>query len=95
MKKCPACGQESDRSELKCPACGNYYSKVLELIAEEEEYEEKKSFRGRCKRILNAENTKQELIKELTSIKANMTGKAKFTLIVIFVFVFALIISVL
>lgn len=95
MKKCPSCGHESDRSDMKCPACGAYYSKVIELIAQEEENEEKNSFSGRCRRILQAENARHALSNELKSGYANLTRKAKFTLFVIFVFIFALIVSVL
>lgn len=95
MKKCPSCGHESDSPGMKCPACGNYYSKIIELIAEEEENEEKNSFRGRCKRIFHAENVKQELLSELKSIKAGLSNKAKFTIFVVFVFIFALVVSVL
>ncbi|MGR9087391.1 MAG: hypothetical protein ACU841_10000 [Gammaproteobacteria bacterium] len=95
MKTCPTCGHQSGRSEMKCPVCGNYYSKILELIDEEEEKELKNSFRGRCRRIIASENIRQALTDELNSIKAGMTGKARFTLFVIFAFIFALILSVL
>jgi predicted ATP-dependent serine protease len=95
MKKCPSCGYESDRSEMKCPVCGAYYSKIIELIAEEEANEEKSSFRGRWRCIRKSENVRHELLNELKAMYANLTGKAKFTLFVIFIFVFALIVSVL
>lgn len=95
MKKCSSCGHESDSSEIKCPACGSYYSKIIELIAEEEENEEQNSFKGRCKRIFHAENVRDELINELISIKAGLSNKARFTIFVVFVFIFALVVSVL
>lgn len=94
MKKCPSCGHESESPEMKCPACGNYYSKVIELIAEEEENEEKNSFKGRCKRVFYSDNVKHELLTELRSILTDLSSKAKFTLFVVFVFVFALVVSV-
>lgn len=95
MKKCPSCGHESEIPEIKCPACGNYYSKIIELIDEEAENEEKHSFRGRCKRILDSGNIRQQLANELRAIVAGLSKKAKFTLFIIFVFIFALVVSVL
>jgi uncharacterized membrane protein YvbJ len=95
MNKCPSCGHERKDSDTKCPECGSYYSKIIELIAEEEANEEKHSFRGRCKRILNADDIKHELLVELDQVKAGLTKKAIFTIFVIIAFVFALVISVL
>lgn len=95
MKKCPACGHESDRSGMKCPVCGAYYSKIIQLIDEEEQKEERSSFRGRCRRILKSGNVRQELAHELKSAYANLPPRAKFSLFVIGMFVFALIVSVL
>ena len=73
----------------------SFYSTIAELIAEEEANEEKHSFRGRCKRILNADDIKHELLVEPAQVKAELSKKAIFTLFVIFVFVFALVLSVL
>jgi predicted ATP-dependent serine protease len=95
MKKCPSCGHESDRSDTKCPVCGAYYSKIIQLIDEEEENEERSSFRGRCRRILKSGNVRHELARELESAYQNLPPKAKLSLFVIFMFVFALIVSVL
>lgn len=95
MNKCPSCGHERKDSDLKCPECGSFYSKIAELIADEEANEEKHSFRGRCKRILNADDIKHELLVELNQVKAGLTKKAIFTIFVIIAFVFALILSVL
>ena len=95
MNKCPSCGHERKDSDLKCPECGSFYSKIAELIADEEANEEKHSFRGRCKRILYADDIKHELLVELNQVKAGLTKKAIFTIFVIIAFVFALILSVL
>jgi uncharacterized membrane protein YvbJ len=95
MNKCSVCGHERNDRDIKCPECGNYYSKIAEIIAEQEAEEEMQTFRGRCKRILNSGDIKHELLEELALIKAGLTKKAMFALFVIFVFVFALVISVL
>lgn len=95
MNKCPVCGHERNDRDIKCPECGNYYSKIAEIIAEQEAEEEMQTFRGRCKRILNSGDIKRELLEELALIKAGLTKKAMFALFVIFVFVFALVVSVL
>ncbi|MGZ8152592.1 MAG: hypothetical protein ACXW0Q_07340 [Methylovulum sp.] len=95
MQKCPSCGYENNKTEMRCPECGSFYSKVIEIIAQEEADEELQTFRGQCKRILNSGNIKQELSTEMQKIKAGLSLKAKFSLFVIFVFVFALVISVL
>jgi uncharacterized membrane protein YvbJ len=95
MRKCPACGHENPLSETKCPKCGSYYSKIIELIDQEAADEEERSFRGRCRRIFGAENVKLALKSEVKRGWAGLGGRAKFTLFVIFVFVFALVVSVL
>jgi uncharacterized membrane protein YvbJ len=95
MNKCSVCGHERNNGDIKCPECGSFYSKIAEIIAEQEAQEEMQSFRGRCKRILNSGNVKRELLGELKLIRAGLTKKAMFALFVIFVFVFALVVSVL
>lgn len=95
MNKCPHCGHARSDAELKCPECGNFYSKVIELIAQEEADEELHSFGGQCKRILKSGNIKQELANEYQQFKAGLTFKAKFTMFVIIAFIFALTLSVL
>lgn len=95
MNKCPSCGHERNGRDMKCPQCGSFYSKVDEILAEEEANEEKHSFRGRCKRIINADDVKCELLAELKLVKAVLTQKSLFTIFVIVAFVFALVISVL
>jgi len=95
MKQCPACGHRRNDREMKCPECGSFYSKITEIIAEQEALEEMQTFRGRCKRILGSGDIKRELLTELEQIKAGLTKKAMFALFVVFVFVFALVVSVL
>ncbi|HEY8035907.1 MAG TPA: hypothetical protein VIF37_10000 [Methylobacter sp.] len=95
MNKCSVCGHERNDRDMKCPECGSFYSKIAEIIAEQEAQEEMQTFRGRCKRILNSGDVKRELLDELRLIRAGLTKKAMFALFVIFVFVFALVVSVL
>ncbi|MFA6163068.1 MAG: hypothetical protein WC685_06540 [Methylobacter sp.] len=95
MNKCPSCGHERNDRDMKCPQCGSFYSKIDEFLAEQEAHEEMHSFRGRCKRIINADDVKHELVAELKLIKAGLSKKSLFTIYVIIAFVFALVISVL
>lgn len=95
MNKCPACGYDNNKPEMRCPECGRFYSKIDALIAEEEADEERQTFRGQYKRIVQSGHIKQELLAEFQRIKSGLTRKALFALLVIFVFVFALVISVL
>ena len=95
MKVCQSCGFECISSEKKCPSCGNPYLTIAELIAEEDANEEKRSFKGRCKRIINAENSKEAFLLEVELVKAELTKKRIFTIFLIVSFVFALVISVL
>jgi uncharacterized membrane protein YvbJ len=95
MNKCSVCGHQRNERDIKCPECGSYYSKIAEIIAEQEAAEEMQTFRGRCKRILKSDDVKHELLAELKQIRAGLTKKGMFALLVIFVFVFALVVSVL
>lgn len=95
MHKCSVCGHENHGSDIKCPKCGHFYSKITQIIAEQEAQEELQTLRGRCKKILHADNVKLALLAELKRMRAELTKKGMFALFVIFVFVFALIISVL
>lgn len=95
MNKCPSCGYKRENFDIRCPECGNFYPTIAELIAEEEANEQKHSFRGHCKRILGADDIKQELYNELTQIKAGLSKKALLTIFLIIAFIFALTLSVL
>jgi len=96
MSQCSSCGHERVEGEVVCPACGKFYSKIAELIAEEEAAEEEmQSLRGRLRRVVDADNVKAAIKAECKQVIAGLSTKARFTLFVIFVFVFALMISVL
>jgi hypothetical protein len=95
MNNCRACGHERGLSELRCPECGAFYPTIAQLIAEEEAYEVAHSFRGHCQKIWDAPDRKQALLAEVKQFAAELSIKAWFTLFVIFVFVFALIVTVL
>lgn len=95
MKKCSFCGYEQMDNGVKCPECGRFYSKIMQLIEEEQAYEYEHSLRGRYQRIVNAASVKQELMAEMKMIISGLDKKARFTLFVIFVFIFALLVTVL
>ena len=95
MNKCSICGHERNDQDMKCPECGSFYSKVAEIIAEQEAQEEMQTLRGRCRRILASDDVKQALLEELKLIWTGLTKTGVFALFVIFVFVFALVVSVL
>jgi predicted ATP-dependent serine protease len=95
MKKCLSCGYENNKTDMRCPECGAFYSKVIEIITQEEADEALQTFRGQCQRILKSGQIKHELRTEWQRFKAGLTPKAKLSLWVIFVFVFALIVSIL
>ncbi|MSP28125.1 MAG: hypothetical protein EXR80_06825 [Methylococcales bacterium] len=95
MNNCPSCGYERNKTDLRCPECGVFYPTIAELIAEEEAYEAAHSLRGRWQKIFESADKKHALLTELKHIVADLSTKVRFTLFVIFVFVFALIITVL
>lgn len=95
MNKCSVCGHQRNDRDVKCPECGSFYSKIAEIIAEQEALEEMQTFRGRCKKILASDDVKRALLYELKLIWAGLTKTGVFALFVIFVFVFALVVSVL
>ncbi len=95
MSVCQSCGFERKYLGKKCPACGEPYLTLVELIAEQEANDEKHSFKGRCKRILNAENSKDAFWLEVEHIMSGLTKKSIFTIFLIISFVFALTLSVL
>jgi hypothetical protein len=95
MNKCPKCGQQRQADEYRCFTCGCFYSRLDEILADEEAEREKKSFKGRLKMIRTADNPKQALINELRTLKENTPQQTFLTFGVIFIFIFALIVSVL
>ena len=95
MKKCSNCGHETDQEVMKCPACGSYYSKIIQLIDEEAENEERNTFQGCWRRIAQSNAKGQALKQELIAASSTLNRTSRFTLLIVFVFVFALIVSVL
>lgn len=95
MNKYPQCGQLRKADEYRCHACGCFFSKLDEILAADEAEKERTSCKGRLKAIIKADNPKQAFIDEWRAIKTNTPRTTLFTLLVIFVFVFALIASVL
>ena len=95
MNKCPQCGQQRKAEEYRCLSCGCFYSQLDEILATEEDEQKRKSLSGRLKNIIHTDNSKQALVDELHDIWQNTPRQTLFTLIVVFVFIFALIVSVL
>ncbi len=94
MKTCPSCEQERFADQVRCPECGVYYSKIAQLIAEEEAYEAEHSFSGRWQKMRNAPDRKKAALAELNLFWQGLTLKAKFTLFLICTFVFMLVVTV-
>lgn len=93
---CPHCGHERlNQTDTRCSHCGQFYSKLFELIAEEEAYEYEHSWQGRWQRFSKANSKKQALFSELKIITANWSLMTWFSVFVVFTFVFALIVIVL
>ena len=95
MNTCPACGQTRQAEEYRCLKCGCFYSQLDEILAAEQAEQEKHTFKGRLKAVRAADNPRQALVAELRSIKAQTPARTFVTLAVIFMFVFALMVSVL
>ncbi|MFA5984221.1 MAG: hypothetical protein WC782_09405 [Methylococcaceae bacterium] len=88
MKNCPQCGQPRQGEAFKCPRCDIFYSKIDEILFEQQVEAEKDSFNTHIKAILASDNITRALTKQLKSTWKDLSLKAKFTLWVIFVFVF-------
>lgn len=95
MNNCPSCGHERSKTEARCPECGAFYPTIAELIAAEEAYEAEHSLRGRWQKIWGAPDRKQALLAAIKQFWSELSMQGKFSLFVIFVFVFALIVTVL
>jgi len=94
MKNCPQCGQPRSGEEFKCPKCAVFYSKLDELLFEEQQIREKDSLKGRVKAIIAADDRKDALATELKAIWKQTPLKTKITLLTIFAFVFVLVVGV-
>lgn len=95
MKQCPVCGYQNNHDDMRCPECGRFYSKVVELIDELANEEENASFAGRWRQFLANNDKKRALHQEWLRFKSGLTLQGKLSLWVIFVFVFALMVTVL
>lgn len=95
MKNCPSCGHERSQTEPRCPVCGAFYPTLAELLAEEEAYELAHSWGGRWQKIWDSTNKKQAVAAVIKQFWADLSLQGKFSLLVVFVFVFALIVTVL
>jgi hypothetical protein len=82
-------------ADIKCAKCGNYFSKIIQLIEEEQAYEQEHSLQGSYQRVKDAPSLRHGLVAETKLFFSKLDKKAKFTLFVVFVFVFAMIVSVL
>jgi uncharacterized membrane protein YvbJ len=95
MKTCPECGHAREDGALTCPECGRFYSKIIELIEQEAEREFSQSWRGKWQRFMQAQNKQQAFYEQWRDFKAGLPLTARFTLVLIALFVFALIVTVL
>ncbi len=95
MKNCPQCGKPRQGETFKCPVCQVFYSQIDEILYEEQQLLERRSLSGRLKNVWAAAD-RQAALKQLRADLWRETPlKTKITLLTIFAFVFALIVSVL
>ncbi len=95
MNQCPECGQQRKADEYRCLACGCFYSQLDEILAEEARAAERISFKGRMKVVRESADPWQTFKQEWADVRQRMPRGAGLALSVIFMFVFALIVSVL
>jgi predicted ATP-dependent serine protease len=95
MNSCSSCGHERNQTDIRCPECGVFYPTIAELLAEEEAYEAAHSLRGQWQKICDAPDRKHALFTAVQQFWHELSLKGKFSLFVIFAFVFALIVTVL
>jgi len=88
MNTCPQCGRPRKGEVYQCPQCGVFYSEIDRILFEQEHEAEINTLKGRLKIILAAENRKQALLNELKIYWRNLTLKGKFTIWLIFIFIF-------
>ena len=94
MNNCPECGHQREGDEYKCPKCDCFYSQLDEILATEEEEKESRSLKGRLKSIQKSDDSINAFKQEFNKLKDATTEKALLTLALIFMFVFALVLSV-
>lgn len=94
MKNCPQCGQPRQGEEFKCPTCDVFYSRLDELLFEEQQKLEQNTLKGALKRIRAAEDRKQALKGELKIMWRNTPLKTKIVIWTVIAFLFVLIVPV-
>lgn len=94
MKKCPDCGHSSQTTDFRCPECGSYYSKIIELIDQTAEEEARYTWQARWQRVMDAEQKRPALQRELAQFRSELSPQASMVLIVVFMFVFALVFAI-
>lgn len=94
MTQCPQCNHQRKGEEYKCPECNCFYSPLDEVLATEAAEIEKRSFKGRLKAIKSANNSIEAFKQEYQRLEETTPYSTFLALGVIFVFIFALIISV-
>ena len=90
MNTCSQCGQPLEDLNTRCHHCGSLNSKIDDILAKEAAEAEKNSLKGKLKTILHADNKTAALCTQLQTTKQSLTKRGWFTLIVIFVFIFAM-----
>ena len=94
IKKCVQCGHIRETLETRCPNCGSLNAKIDGILAREEAEHQRHTLAGRLKTLLNAENKREAFFVQFKSVKDSLPEQSLFILFVVFVFVFALIFSV-
>ncbi len=94
MNTCPKCGKQREKDEYKCPECDCYYSQLDEILAAEEAELEKRSLKGRLRAVKEADDSIEAFKNEYRRLQETTPLRTKFTLLVIVIFVFALVVSV-
>lgn len=92
MKNCPQCGQARQGEAYKCPSCDVFYSQLDELLFEEQERQERNTWKGALKRIYAADDRKQAVTDELKRVWNDTPLKTKITLWTIVAFIFMLVV---
>lgn len=95
MNNCPSCGHQRQDASLTCPECGRFYSKIIELIEQEAAEEARWTWHSRWQRVIQASNRWNALRAEWQQITADWSKIVWFTLAIIALFLFALIVTVL
>jgi predicted ATP-dependent serine protease len=94
MTHCPQCQHQREGEEYKCPKCDCFYSALDEMLATEADEIKKRSFIGRLQAIKTASNSIEALKNEYQRLEDSTPYSTILALGVIFMFIFALIISV-